>query len=342
MDRGAAARGPQEIVEALGALQAPAPLDQVEALLRELLPALSGEDELTVGRWRESATQALKGRVRAPARLVDDAFAPLRGAGRGGATQGQPVAFVVPEPSPEPVDGSEFLSALVGVIRRYIVLTESVAVAVALWVIHTYCFEAAPNTPRLAITSPVMRCGKTLLLEILENLVCKALNVASITAAALFRAVERFRPTLLIDEADTFLGDKDDLRGVLNSGHRRNGQVVRNVGEAHEPRAFSTFAPVAIAMIGRLPGTLADRSIPAEMRRKRPDERVARFRADRVQHLEELRSKAVRFALDHFDLLRDADPEVPPELHDRAADNWRPLLAIADAAGGEWPASSPW
>ena len=31
------------------------------------------------------------------------------------------------------------------------------------------------------------------------------------------------------------------------------------------------------------------------------------------------------------------DPDVPAALNDRAADNWRPLLAIADAAGGEWP-----
>jgi MoxR-like ATPase len=31
------------------------------------------------------------------------------------------------------------------------------------------------------------------------------------------------------------------------------------------------------------------------------------------------------------------DPLVSEALHDRAADNWRTLLAIADAAGGEWP-----
>jgi len=170
--------------------------------------------------------------------------------------------------------------------------------------------------------------------------VAKALNVANVTAAAVFRGIERYRPTLLIDEADTFLGDKDDLRGILNSGHRRNGRVLRAVGEQNEVRAFSTFAPVAIAMIGRLPDTLADRSIPISMRRKKRDERVERFRSDRVGDLEELRSKAARWALDHWDALKAADPEVPSPLHDRERDNWRPLLAIADAAGGAWPATA--
>ena len=69
------------------------------------------------------------------------------------------------------------------------------------------------------------------------------------------------RPTLLIDEADFFLRDNEELRGVLNSGHRRGGHVIRIVGEDFEPRAFSTFSPCAIALIGRLPATLHDRAI---------------------------------------------------------------------------------
>ena len=88
------------------------------------------------------------------------------------------------------------------------------------------------------------------------------------TAAALFRAVEQFRPTLLVDEADTFLRDRDDLRGVLNSGHlRASAVVVRTVGDEHEARLFSTWAPKAVALIGTLPDTLADRSIILSMRR---------------------------------------------------------------------------
>jgi len=45
---------------------------------------------------------------------------------------------------------------------------------------------------------------------------------------------------------------------------------------------------------------------------------------------------------DHYGDLSKADPNVPAELHDRAADNWRPLLAIADAVGGGWPERARW
>jgi putative DNA primase/helicase len=338
MDKDTATRTPKEIVETLDALKVPVALDNVEALLRELASALTGEDDLAVGRWREAAVQALTGKLRAPARLVDRALAPLGGSAENEELQGQAVEPFVPEPWQEPVDGADLLLELVTVIQRYVVLGQSAAIAVVLWVLHTHALDAAWFTPRLAITSPTKRCGKTLLLEILEHLGCKALNVANITAAALFRAVEKFRPTLLVDEADTFLVDKEELRGVLNSGHRRNGTVVRTVGDKHEVRVFSTYAAVAIAMIGRLPDTLADRSIPVSLRRRRREEKVRRFRADRVRELEVLCRKATRWALDSLVDLKEADPEVPPELHDRAADNWRPLLAIADAAGGDWPA----
>jgi len=165
----------------------------------------------------------------------------------------------------------------------------------------------------------------------------KALGAANITVAAMFRTVEAGRPTLLIDEADSFLKDNDELRGIINSGHARDGQVIRLVGDDHEPRVFSTWCPVAIAAIGGLPGTIEDRSVIIQMRRRRSDERVARFRVDRVGAQQELGRKAARWAADSARALRDADPAVPTELNDRAADNWRPLLAIADRAGSQWP-----
>ena len=57
------------------------------------------------------------------------------------------------------------------------------------------------------------------------------------------------------------------------------------------------------------------------------------------EHASELRRKAYTWVRLNEKLLRDADPEVPP-MNDRAADNWRELIKIADAAGGRWPALS--
>jgi len=143
---------------------------------------------------------------------------------------------------------------------------------------------------------------------------------------------------LLIDEADTFLPENEELRGILNSGHRQGGAVIRTVGEDFEPRSFSTYSACAIALIGRLPATLADRSVPIELRRRRADETIEAFRFDRTAHLDQLGRKVARWALDNAVRIRSADPAMPNGVVNRAADNWRPLLAIADAAGGGWPA----
>ena len=118
--------------------------------------------------------------------------------------------------------------------------------------------------------------------DLLARLVPRALTTANTTAAAIVRTIEVVQPTLLIDEADMFLIDNDEMRGVLNSGHRRScAFVLRLVGDDHEPRKFSTWAATAIAMIGRLPDTLEDRSIVVRLRRRRADEAITAFRVDR-------------------------------------------------------------
>jgi Protein of unknown function (DUF3631) len=142
---------------------------------------------------------------------------------------------------------------------------------------------------------------------------------------------------LLIDEADTFLSESDELRGILNSGHRQGGAVIRAVGENLEPRSFSTYSACAIALIGKLPSTLADRSVPIELRRRRVDEIIEPFRFDRTEPLDQLASQAARWALDNATRVRGTEPTIPTGVVNRTADNWRPLLAISDIAGGDWP-----
>ncbi len=242
------------------------------------------------------------------------------------------------EPSPDPVNGEALLSDIIETILRYVSLPEGAAETVALWVAHTHAHDAAHVSPLLCISSPEKRCGKTTLLSILQALVKKPLPTSNITSASLFRATEKWRPTLLIDEADCFLAESQELRGILNSGHRRDlAFVLRTINDDHEPSPFSTWAPKAIALIGEMHPTLADRSLIISMRRKRSEERVERLRLDQMDIFNNLHRRVVRWVQDNLQALKLADPNMPSELNDRAADNWRPLLAIADLAGGEWP-----
>ncbi len=269
---------------------------------------------------------------------LDAAVAKARGESSSEVTgQGRSLDLPTPEPWPHCIEGAELLGEMTKAVRRYIALPNHADAAIALWAVHTHAAEVSPITPRLAITSPEKRCGKSTLLRVLAKLVAKPLLADNISAASMFRTIELARPTLLIDEADTFLANSEELRGIMNSGHHRDGQVIRTVGDDHEPRMFSTWAPVAIACIGKLSGTIEDRSVAVPMRRRRTDEPVERFRLDRCDDLAILAQKSARWATDNLAVLGECDPKVPDELHDRAADNWRPLLAIADVAGGDWP-----
>lgn len=254
------------------------------------------------------------------------------------ARQGRELCFPEVEPWEQPVEGATLLDWIAEVCRRYLALTPGAAEAMALWVVHAHAHDCFGVSPLLVFRSPAPRCGKTTALRVVGRLVPRALNLANVTTSAAFRAVEKFRPTLLIDEADAFMRDNEELRGLLNSGHEReNAVVVRTVGQSFEVRLFSAWAPKAIASIGALAATLEDRSIAIIMRRRKPDEKIARLRLD--QHVVEdlLRRKIVRWVVDNKPALREADPDLPESLDDRGADNWRPLLAIAETAGGDWP-----
>ena len=251
--------------------------------------------------------------------------------------QGQPLGLDDPEPWPEPVAGDALLDEIVMRVRRYLVLPDGAAEVLALWAVHAHAFEAFYYTPRLAITAPEKQCGKTVVLDVLECLTPRAIRTENLTTAVLFRIVDAHQPVLLIDEFDTFLKNSDELRGAVNAGHRRGGVMLRCEGDENEVRAFKTFAPVALAGIGKLPGTIADRSIPITMRRALPDETVRPFRGDRAHQERELCRQAARWADDNRVTLEHHEPEVPGWMFNRQADNWRPLLTIADIAGGDWP-----
>jgi hypothetical protein len=195
---------------------------------------------------------------------------------------------------------------------------------------------AAVHSPILLVTSPEPNSGKSTLLGVLSFLVRRSLQSVGITAAPLYRSIEKWQPTIIIDEADTAFADNDDLRSVVNSGWTRGQGVIRCDSETNEPRMFSTFCPKAIGMKGRkLPDTTMGRTIIIEMARKKPGERVTDFRYVDDDGLAGLRRKLARFAADDAERLRMAEPDMPQAFENRRAANWRLLLAIADSAKDE-------
>ncbi|RVJ23443.1 bifunctional DNA primase/polymerase [Sinorhizobium medicae] len=253
---------------------------------------------------------------------------------------GRTVELADIEPWPEPVDGMQLLAEMKAAIRRYVILSDDQARAVVLWTLHTYCIGTSFISPRLFISGPTKRCGKTRLLDTVKHLVPRPLATSSISMSAMFRAIDQLQPTLLIDEVDSFLTNREtasDIIGVLNNGHERGGQVLRSVAAGNDfvLQGFRVFAPTVLCGIGRLRDTLMDRSIVIHMTRKLTTEPVAEFELEELHDLHTVARKAARWAQDNMARLAKLRPELPAALHDRARDNWRPLLRVAMAISPE-------
>ena len=152
----------------------------------------------------------------------------------------------------------------------------------------------------------------------------------------MFRVVEQFQPTILLDETEKYIEHGSDLHALLNEGHCTGGTVLRVLGEKLELREFAVFGPVAFARNGRLPDDLEQRSIIIEMQRRRPDEPLSELRDDRCESLQRVARMCAKWAEDNANVAADCEPDMGA-LINRDADNWRPLYTIADLAGADWP-----
>jgi hypothetical protein len=241
---------------------------------------------------------------------------------------------------------AETLDQIASFLRRYVVFARpETIVAVVLWIAHTHALQYADATPYLAISSPEKQSGKTRLLECLQLLAHECGGIAiTPTASTIFRTLEATPDaTLLLDELDAVFRDRSDkyeeVRAVINAGHRRGATVPRSVPGPKNTwmvKQFPVFGPKALAGIGKLPDTVTDRAIPIAMRRRKASEPVAKFRVRTARDEAASLVRALVAALAAQPPALEA--EIPVELPDRAADAWEPLLAIADAAGGPWPA----
>ena len=303
-----------------------------DALIEELATLSPIEYE----RRREEAAAELSIRVSTLDQEVDRRRPRPDADGSGSA-----ILFEEYEPWPEPVDGCELLARLQSAISRYAIMPPGSELATALWVLFAHSHNYHPVSPILAILAPDSECGKSTVLNTVSWLVPKALPSSGASPATVYRVIEECQPTLLTDELDSLPRETADaLRGIYNSGHiRRLAYIMRMVpaGDNMEVRRFSTWAPKAIAQIGKPATTILSRSLVIWMQRKKPDEYIEKLPIDGTAELVELHRMCLRWATDHGSQLMNAAPELPSGMANRLADNWTPLFAIADLIGGPWP-----
>ena len=254
--------------------------------------------------------------------------------------QGRPVEWDDPEPWPEPVNGAAVLTDIAAFVRRHVWIDEPCADALALWAVMTWIHDRLEISTFANLTSATKRCGKSLLLELLGELVYRPQPLSGqVTGAVLFRMVELHSPTLMLDEADTYIRDDEAVRGIMNGSQRRAlAHIPRCVEPDFQPRLFGTWCPKLIAGIGGIPDTIRDRSLVVRLGRKPAAARLDPWRERNREAVKALRGQIARWTEDNAGSILAALSAVvfPGALHDRARDAWESLLAIANAAGGEW------
>jgi hypothetical protein len=240
-------------------------------------------------------------------------------------------------------DGSAIFNAVYDFIGRFVAYpSEHARVAHVLWIAHTHRMDDWESTPRIAFLSPEPGSGKSRALEVTESLVPRRVQAVNVSPAYLFRKVndEAGRPTILYDEIDTVFGPKakenEEIRGLLNAGHRKHSTAGRCVVRGNNvfTEEIPAYCAVALAGLGNLPDTILSRAVIVRMRRRALGEHVEPYR-HRVNFPQGV---AIRERLAAWcESVTIAWPEFPMGIEDRDADVWEALLAIADAAGGDWP-----
>lgn len=253
---------------------------------------------------------------------------------------------------------TDILTDIRAFLTRFIAFPdEAYSTILAVWILHTWTFDAFRVTPYVYLNSAERGSGKTLTLELLNELCRNATMAADISAASLYRFIEAARPTMLVDEVDAiWSGAKNqDLRGVLNSGYKHNGSVMRaaggtpsrddyddGVGDGGIIR-YSTFCPKILAGIdnGMMPDTIADRSIALTLKRANAAQMQAIedfYIEDEEDHISELTARMQTWAEENQGNLRDPErrPARLDKLGPRQNEIARPLLTIAAVVGGGW------
>jgi hypothetical protein len=244
------------------------------------------------------------------------------------------------------------LDAVEQFLARFVVYpSEHERRAHVLWIAHAWLMDCWESTPRIAFLSPEPGSGKSRALEVTEPLVPRPVHAVNTSPAYLFRKVsdDAGPPTILYDEIDTVFGpkakDNEDIRGMLNAGHRKGATAGRCVvrGNRVETEELPAYCAVALAGLDDLPDTIMTRSIVVRMRRRAPNEKVEpwRLRINGPQAEElHLRLAAWTESIATDLITAMVWPAMPAGIEDRDADVWEALLAVADLAGGRWPADA--
>ena len=232
-----------------------------------------------------------------------------------------------------PVSGMELFQGIYSLLGRVMWMSDSARLTVTFWLIASYTFKLYRKFPYLRIKSPDKNCGKSTLIDFVAELVFNPLIASDVSPAALYRIVEKFTPTLLLDEFD----NKEQVRELtqlLNAGYDNNRSALRYNMDKDCAERFRTFCPKVIASIKRITDTTESRCLPIDLHRVPADseDKLVELCDLEPETFQTIKRKILAWVEDDLPKIKACRPERPKWLHTRDWDMWRPLLRYCHGA----------
>ena len=250
---------------------------------------------------------------------------------KGKSGRDRKVLFAELEPWPERVDGQVHLANLVALEHKHVHLLNDYAVTKALYEIFAFLVQQdyVEKSPYLGITAPTKGCGKSRCTDLMKELVWRGHVFTDPSEAVFYRLCEQHQPTFIIDEVHKFLPIRPGLLGLLLAAYDRDRPVPRYNTETGEIETFDIWSAKGLTYLGALDDQLQDRVIEIRLEKKSRQIIKSPLRDTPHEYFHELRRKSLRWAQDNAEAVGAFKPIFLETDNDRAADNWKWLIAIA-------------
>jgi hypothetical protein len=220
---------------------------------------------------------------------------------------------------------------------------------IALWIMGTYLYSAFSYYGYAFFHSQFKRSGKTRVLEIIGHLAFEATSPLNAPTTAAIRDIASEGRTLQLDTLERWRGKSPEAFSaameLLDAGFRQRGTVAKMVpsDDGFRRVQYPVYAPYSMAAIDRdsLSDTALDRAFVIEMHRKAARIKTRSYHYHKVERgCQPIRSNLYLWAFGHAarvaTVYESKDLQASLDrlgLHDRAADIWKPILAIAGVLG---------
>jgi hypothetical protein len=228
------------------------------------------------------------------------------------------------------------LNEIQAFIHEYVDVTPLYEKIAAYYVLFSWVYDSFNELPYLRLRGDP-GSGKTRFLLIAGSLCYKPIFASGAsTVSPLFRIIDSFRGTLIIDEGDFRLSDeRAEVVKILNNGNARGFPVLRSeVSPTREfnPRAYAVYGPKLVATRGFFQDrALESRCLTEEMGQRRlRDDVPINLPASHKEQALHLRNKLLLFRFHNLGRCAASESLVDRSIEPRLNQIFVPLLSIVD------------